>query len=560
MEYELDGVKQVQVNNKAGLTFATGLRSMMRADPDVMMVGEIRDRETAQIAIESALTGHYVLSTLHTNDAPMSVARLIEMGIEPFLVASGINCVVAQRLARTLCDCKEETEIGVEALHRNGFTDEDKPRQGLQARRLCALRAQRLPRPHRRLRGDAGQRRDARADRGEALVGCDRRGGRGAGHAPPARRRARQGPPGGHLDGRGASRSRRDRLAGNGPVRRLPKPGLLARFALVSLVPILGLGFVLNREIRHNGQEEAVHDARTLAVSVANLRIAPNVQRADVDGAALSPARSQRLRVLVEDALQSTNVARAKLWAPDGRVVFSDDQGVVGKRFPVGHDLEEALAGEVVSEMTELDSAEESRDRRFGRMVEVYVPLRISGTRKPAGVFELYIPYASVAKRIEERTNHTFLLLLGGLLVLWAALFRIAARASRTLRRQAEENLHQATHDSLTGLPNRAAFLDRLDQAGRQPATAQWRSAIDLDRFKEINDTLGHHAGDALLVPGRAAAAAVACGTATRVARLGGDEFAVLLLGRRRRRGTRVAAQRCSRALDAPFDVDGLQR
>ena len=127
VEYELYGVKQIQVNNKSGLTFATGLRSMMRADPDVMMVGEIRDRATAQIAIESALTGHYVLSTLHTNDAPMSVARLIEMGIEPFLVASGINCVVAQRLARTLCDCKEETELGVEALHRNGFTGESDP-------------------------------------------------------------------------------------------------------------------------------------------------------------------------------------------------------------------------------------------------------------------------------------------------------------------------------------------------------------------------------------------------------------------------------------------------
>jgi type IV pilus assembly protein PilB len=117
------------VNNKSGLTVATGVRSMMRADPDVMMVGEIRDRETAQIAIESALTGHYVLSTLHTNDAPMSVARLIEMGIEPFLVASGISCVVAQRLARTLCDCKEPEEIGVEALHRNGFACETEPVQ-----------------------------------------------------------------------------------------------------------------------------------------------------------------------------------------------------------------------------------------------------------------------------------------------------------------------------------------------------------------------------------------------------------------------------------------------
>jgi len=127
VEYELDGVKQVQVNPKIGLTFATGLRSMMRADPDVMMVGEIRDRETAQIAIQSALTGHLVLSTLHTNDAPLSVARLIEMGIEPFLVASGISCVLAQRLARRLCDCRRETEISAEALMRNGYTDAGGP-------------------------------------------------------------------------------------------------------------------------------------------------------------------------------------------------------------------------------------------------------------------------------------------------------------------------------------------------------------------------------------------------------------------------------------------------
>jgi type IV pilus assembly protein PilB len=126
VEYELEGIKQIQVNPKIGLDFATGLRSMMRADPDVMMVGEIRDRETAQIAIQSALTGHLVLSTLHTTDAPLSVARLIEMGIEPFLVASGISCIVAQRLARRLCDnCRVETEVSAEALAGNGFGDHD---------------------------------------------------------------------------------------------------------------------------------------------------------------------------------------------------------------------------------------------------------------------------------------------------------------------------------------------------------------------------------------------------------------------------------------------------
>jgi type IV pilus assembly protein PilB len=122
VEYQLDGITQVQVNAKAGLHFHTGLRSMMRADPDIIMVGEIRDRETAQIAIESALTGHLVLSTLHTNDAASAVARLVEMGIEPFLVASAIDCVVAQRLARKLCEhCKERQIITAEELRNNGI-------------------------------------------------------------------------------------------------------------------------------------------------------------------------------------------------------------------------------------------------------------------------------------------------------------------------------------------------------------------------------------------------------------------------------------------------------
>jgi type IV pilus assembly protein PilB len=123
VEYELDGVKQIQVNTKTGLTFAAGLRSMVRADPDVLMVGEIRDRETAQIAIESALTGHLVVSTMHTNDAPMATARLIEMGIEPFLIAAGLNCVVAQRLARRLCEeCRQPVEVTATELERSGLS------------------------------------------------------------------------------------------------------------------------------------------------------------------------------------------------------------------------------------------------------------------------------------------------------------------------------------------------------------------------------------------------------------------------------------------------------
>ncbi len=107
VEYRLDGINQVQVNHKAGLTFAAVLPAILRSDPDVIMIGEVRDRTTAQLAVESALTGHLVLSTLHTNDAPSAVTRLIEMGIEPFLVGSALDCVLAQRLARRLCEwCK----------------------------------------------------------------------------------------------------------------------------------------------------------------------------------------------------------------------------------------------------------------------------------------------------------------------------------------------------------------------------------------------------------------------------------------------------------------------
>ena len=127
VEVRMAGMKQIQVNNKTGLDFAAGLRSMMRADPDVIMVGEVRDKETALTAIESSLTGHLILSTLHTNDAPGAVTRLVEMGIEPFLVASSVTCVVGQRLARALCDaCKEPMTIPAAMLRENGFeTDED---------------------------------------------------------------------------------------------------------------------------------------------------------------------------------------------------------------------------------------------------------------------------------------------------------------------------------------------------------------------------------------------------------------------------------------------------
>jgi type IV pilus assembly protein PilB len=126
VEFNIHGINQVQVHEEIGLTFAASLRSFLRQDPDIIMVGEIRDFETAEIGVKAALTGHLVLSTLHTNDAPQTINRLLNMGVEPFLVASSVNLILAQRLARKLCtDCKQEVEPPVEALRELGVKMEE---------------------------------------------------------------------------------------------------------------------------------------------------------------------------------------------------------------------------------------------------------------------------------------------------------------------------------------------------------------------------------------------------------------------------------------------------
>jgi general secretion pathway protein E/type IV pilus assembly protein PilB len=124
VEYQLQGINQIQVNLKAGLTFAAGLRAILRHDPDVVLIGEIRDKETAEIAVQASLTGHLVFSTLHTNDAPSAATRLIDMGVEPYLIASSVELVMAQRLVRLICkNCKEEVPEHDAAPLRHEFKD-----------------------------------------------------------------------------------------------------------------------------------------------------------------------------------------------------------------------------------------------------------------------------------------------------------------------------------------------------------------------------------------------------------------------------------------------------
>jgi type IV pilus assembly protein PilB len=125
VEFNLFGINQVNIKEAIGLTFPAALRSFLRQDPNIILVGEIRDFETADIAIKAALTGHLVLSTLHTNDAPSTIARLINMGIEPFLVSSAVRLVVAQRLIRRLCACKAQAKVPVQTLIDVGFQPEE---------------------------------------------------------------------------------------------------------------------------------------------------------------------------------------------------------------------------------------------------------------------------------------------------------------------------------------------------------------------------------------------------------------------------------------------------
>ena len=227
VEYDIDGLIQVPINHEIGLTFAAALRSILRQDPDKILVGEIRDLETAQIAVQASLTGHIVFSTLHTNDAPSSITRLRDMGLEPFLITATLEGVLAQRLVRKICvDCRTEFEPSAEMLMELNLRPEDvRGKQFYLRPRLRPLQQQRLQGPPGHLRAARHQRRHPRPD----YVG--RLDGRAAGRVPPSRNAApaRVGPAGhlqrhhhhrggGARDGAGRGRLSRSRSAvqGNG--------------------------------------------------------------------------------------------------------------------------------------------------------------------------------------------------------------------------------------------------------------------------------------------------------------------------------------------------------
>jgi diguanylate cyclase (GGDEF)-like protein len=342
--------------------------------------------------------------------------------------------------------------------------------------------------------------------------------------------------------------------------RSLPPLSLVQKFGLLSLAAFSVLGLALGYTLRFQVRARATDSAAQAAELVARLGIQPHLSREDLrDG--LSRDRVARLDRLLRGGRLGERVARLKIWDRDSRVVYSDDPKLIGRVYPASEDLHEALEGEVAAEVSGLEEAEDASERGRGPLLEVYVPLRFAGSEEPEGAFEVYIPYGPVAQAINRDTTRLSLMMVAGLALLWAALFRIVVAASRRLQRQAEENRHQSLHDTLTGLPNRTLFHDRVHQAlltGRREGLRMAVMIMDVDRFKEINETLGHQNGDRLL---RLIALRLR-GTlreSDTIARLGGDEFGLLLPKVDPPGAAAQVARKVIKALkDEPLVVGGL--
>jgi diguanylate cyclase len=317
-------------------------------------------------------------------------------------------------------------------------------------------------------------------------------------------------------------------------------------FALAALLPIALLAAVLTGNLRNDARtrllDSAKHEGAIIAAATES-QLAP----ADLTHG-LSRERFLKVDAILAN-LHSQGVSRVTIVDRRRRVAYSTDRRLVGKRVSLSKALAGALRGGNQLIVAPRHAGE--------RDVVVYVPLRFGG-RRAYGVAQVASPWAPLAQTLSQDTRTVYGLLLGGLALLYAMLLPIAARMSRSLRRQAKENARLALHDHLTGLPNRAQFVQRLrDALAKGDAESTAILLIDLDRFKDVNDTLGHHFGDELLrtLAHRLAGILRDCDC---LARLGGDEFAVLLRGARDERTMIQVAERIASALEDPVLMDTL--
>jgi diguanylate cyclase (GGDEF)-like protein len=327
---------------------------------------------------------------------------------------------------------------------------------------------------------------------------------------------------------------------------RLARISLLWKFALVNLIPTLLLGLVLQHYLHSRVAERAINDATRQALSISRSEVERFLSEHDLRFGLTKP----EMLALDETLRRPENrrhVQGITVWNRSLEVVYSPRRGEINRRVPLSNDVRLALSGKVVS-------------HRSGSSLAVYVPLWLESSRRPAGAVEISVAYSRIEAGVRDRTNNYSLLIFLGLAILYGTLFRIVAQASKALRRQAELNEHQALHDSLTDLPNRTLFHDRVRQAltwARREHVAVAVMIMDLDRFKEVNDTLGHASGDELLkqVGLRLQESLRESDT---VARLGGDEFGVLLPKVVDAEAAVAVARKLRTTLEEPFTIHGL--
>jgi diguanylate cyclase (GGDEF)-like protein len=336
---------------------------------------------------------------------------------------------------------------------------------------------------------------------------------------------------------------------------------LTRQVALLSLVPIVALGFVLARVLQTQIVTRTLADQSQTARLIARIGIQPRITPQELRHG-LSAASIVALDEQLRTRSVTQDLARIKIWNANDTIVYSDDHSLIARRLKPSDDLERALAGHPNNAVVVTPSRtnETAAEVGLGTLVEVYVPLRFASSGRPAGVFEMYLSYRPVAAAVARAKTMIVLLVAIGLTLLWAVIYRIVARASRRLRRQARENYRLARYDQLTGLPNRTLFIERVAQTLRRGGSQTGAGAIlliDIDGFKQINNTLGNATGDHVLCE-VVRRLRVELGNSSLVARLGADEFAILGSHKDGLAWALSTAAAVQGSLEAPITLEGV--